>query len=101
MSNVPLVYPAGRIGGDFAINIDILDSEHLLGDTVLHSLLVHGPEVDVAVAIALRLLLLRMLLLLLDVGRGRVMGRNSVNSANIRIPWKMEKMLISVEIFLP
>ena len=71
-----------------------LDSGHLLGDPVLHSLLVHGPEVDVAVAaIALRLLLLRMLLLLLDVGR--MMGRNTtVNSANIRIPWKMEKMLI-------
>ena len=100
MSNVPFVYPAGRIGGDFAIIIELYP-RHLLGDTVLHSLLVHGPEVDVAVAIALRLLLLRMLLLLLNVGRGRMMGRNSVNSANIRIPWKMEKMLISVEIFLP
>ena len=57
-----------------------------LGDTILNSLLIHCPKVDVAVAIAL--LLLRMLLLLLDVGRGRslMMRRYSVNSSNIRIP---------------
>ena len=73
---------------------------YLLGDTILHSLLIHCPEVDVAVAIAL--LLLRMLLLLLDVGRGRggMMRRDSMNSANIRIPWKTKKMIISDKIFL-
>ena len=71
---------------------------YLLGDTILHSLLIHCPEVDVAVGIAL--LLLRMLLLLLDVGRGGMMRRDSMNSANIGIPWKTEKMIISDKIFM-
>ena len=85
---LPPVDSAGRIGQE--PTFPFIDNS--LGDTILHSLLIHRPEIDVAVAIARLLLLLwllMVLLLLLDVGRGRGgmwMRRNPVNSANIRIP---------------